>query len=129
MKELHWTDEFSTGIELVDLQHRYFIETINRVAASLSSTSAAEERSRLLLELRKYAEFHFISEENLAAAVASPELPRHCERHREILEEIDRHIAEVTAGSLSVEEFVVFLVEWFAGHTVYEDQRLFRHLR
>ncbi len=129
MKQLSWSEEFATGVELVDLQHRYFIETINRVATTLASTRDPKARARLLLELRKYAEFHFISEENLAESIVSPELQRHRERHGEILEEIDHRIVEVSEGGLAVEEFVAFLVEWFAGHTIYEDQKLFNHLQ
>ncbi|GAB6040848.1 bacteriohemerythrin [Endothiovibrio diazotrophicus] len=126
MKDLHWSDNFATGIEVVDLQHHYFVDTINRVAHALNESERPETRERLLLELVKYAEFHFLSEENVAEAMNAPLLAEHRERHREILAEIGRHVAEVEAGAISVDDFVVFLIEWFAGHTIHEDRRLLR---
>lgn len=100
------------------------MDTINRVNHALKDTDDPETQARLLEELVKYAEFHFISEENVAAGMSSPELARHRERHQEILREIRLHVQQLLDGVYTSDEFVVFLLEWFAGHTIHEDRRL-----
>ena len=64
--ELYWVSEFEVGNEWVDLQHRYFLDLINRIGKSFKKTNDDDYRRKLIIELHKYAEFHFASEENIA---------------------------------------------------------------
>jgi hemerythrin len=63
---LEWESDFETGNEYVDLQHGFFVDLINRVGINFSETDDAAYTEKLISELRKYAEFHFTSEENIA---------------------------------------------------------------
>jgi len=63
--ELEWESNFETGNKNVDLQHRYFVDLINRVGKNFKETDDASYTQNLISELRKYADFHFTSEENI----------------------------------------------------------------
>ena len=124
--ELEWDTNFETGNEIVDSQHRYFVDLINRVEISFAQTDDENYKEKLISELEKYADFHFTSEENIATSLNLLGVSRHHERHRELLEEFNHHADDLHSGAQTVEEFLNFLTDWFIGHTVYEDQKLFK---
>ena len=124
--ELEWESNFETGNDIVDSQHRYFVDLINRVASSFRKSNNDAYKAKLIRELGKYADFHFISEENIATALGLPGASGHHQRHAELLEEFSHRALDLKKGSLSVDEFLDYLTDWFIGHTVYEDQKLFK---
>ena len=97
--ELEWQLDFETGNEYVDLQHRYFVDLINRVGINFRDTDDVVYKEKLISELRKYADFHFTSEENIATPHNLPEdISRHHQRHLELLEEFDHHAEDLDKG-------------------------------
>ena len=126
--DLEWGPEFETGNEYVDLQHRYFVDLINRVGINFRETDDAAYKEKLISELGKYADFHFTSEENIATASKLPGVSAHHHRHQELLGEFKHLAVELKEGKKTVDEFLGFLTDWFIGHTVYEDQKLFRSI-
>ena len=127
--ELEWQVDFETGNDYVDLQHRYFVDLINRVGMNFRETNDAAHKEKLISELRKYADFHFTSEENLAISHNIPAvMSEHHQRHLELLEEFDHHAEDLAKGLKTIDEFIGFLSDWFIGHTIYEDQKLFKRI-
>ena len=124
--EFEWEPDFETGNEYVDLQHRYFVDLINRVGINFRETDDAAYREKLISELRKYADFHFTSEENIATSCNLPDVSSHHQRHLELLEEFNHHAADLNKGSKTLEDFLEFLTDWLIGHTIYEDKKLFK---
>jgi hemerythrin-like metal-binding protein len=124
--ELEWQSDYETGNEFVDLQHRYFLDLINRVGTNFKNTDDAVYRGNLIIELRKYADFHFTSEENIATSFNLPGVSGHHQRHLELLEEFNHHAEDLKKGSKTPDEFLGFLTDWLIGHTIYEDQKLFK---
>jgi hemerythrin-like metal-binding protein len=126
MLTLYWKPDMGTGNEAVDLQHQYFVTLINRIAINLADTRDDAYRMKLLDEIRKYADFHFTSEENIAFACGKiVGLHSHHERHQELLTELHDHTSDLLKGHYTVEEYIQFLHEWFVGHTIREDRLFF----
>ncbi len=127
--ELEWESDFETGNEYVDLQHRYFLDLINRIRNKFKDTNDVAYKGKLINELKKYADFHFTSEENLATSHNLPEdISSHHQRHLELLEEFDHHAEDLDNGLKTIDEFLGFLSDWFIGHTIYEDKKLFKKI-
>ena len=127
--ELEWESDFETGNEYVDLQHRYFLDLINRIRNKFMDTNDVAYKGKLINELKKYADFHFTSEENLATSHNLPEdISSHHQRHLELLEEFDHHAEDLDNGLKTIDEFLGFLSDWFIGHTIYEDKKLFEKI-
>ena len=124
--ELELQIDFETWNEYVDLQHRYFVDLINRVGINFRETNDAAYKEKLISELRKYADFHFTSEENIATSCNLSGVGSHHQRHSELLEEFNHHAEDLKKGLTTVDEFLGFLTDWFVGHTIYEDQKLFK---
>lgn len=124
--EFEWQSDFETGNEFVDLQHRYFIDLIDRVGTNFKNTDDVAYKEKLINELRKYADFHFTSEENIATSCNLPGVSSHHQRHLELLEEFNHHAADLNKGSKTPDDFLEFLTDWLIGHTIYEDKKLFK---
>jgi hemerythrin len=124
--EFEWESDFETGNEYVDLQHRFFVDLINRVGINFRQADDVAYKEMLINELRKYADFHFTSEENIASSCNLPGVSIHHQRHSELLEEFNHHAEDLSKGLKTVDEFLGFLTDWFTGHTIYEDQKLFK---
>jgi hemerythrin len=123
--KLEWESDFETGNEYVDLQHRFFVDLLNRVGKNFKETDDAAFTEKLISELRKYADFHFTSEENIATSCHVAGVSAHHQRHLELIEEFNHHADDLNKGLLTVDQFLGFLTDWFIGHTIYEDQKLF----
>ena len=125
---LTWSPEFETGNDAVDFQHKYFLDLIRRIHQNLLHVDNPEYQHNLLLELVKYAEFHFLSEENIASAENLPGLDIHKERHQELIRELQKRLDEGKKSTDEYESLIIFVIEWFFGHTYLEDQQLFKGL-
>ena len=124
--EFEWQLDYETGNEYVDLQHRYFLDLIKRVGINFNETNDAVYKEKLIIECRKYADFHFTSEENIATSCNLPGVSGHHQRHIELLEEFNHHAADLNKGLKAADEFLDFLTDWLIGHTIYEDKKLFK---
>jgi hemerythrin len=79
---------------------------------------------RLLTEVRKYAEFHFYSEENIMLDAEYPEYAKHKEEHEVLLANLDYHFHQYRLGASNLDEVVDFMFNWFALHTTGSDKKL-----
>jgi len=115
-----WDSKFLLGIQRIDLEHKIFLELINNFGNSLAKKQDKLVTNRSILEIEKYAEFHFVSEENFMIQINYPEYEKHKLEHFELLEKfnIAKHNDE------SYREFFQFIKEWFVYHTVKEDQNI-----
>ncbi len=124
--ELEWAPEFEIGNEYVDLQHRYFLDLITRIGKSFKKTKDDDHRRRLVLELHKYADFHFTSEENLAITCGLSGVESHHQLHLQLLEDLNQYAENLDKGLKTMDEFLEFITDWFLVHTFHEDRKLFK---
>jgi hemerythrin-like metal-binding protein len=85
---LHWKQDYETGVREIDLQHRFFMDLINRMHEELQGSTDADYRAALFEELSNYARFHFVSEENLMFKFGYPDLDHHRMMHRRLIDEL-----------------------------------------
>ena len=123
--EVYWVSEFEVGNEWVDLQHRYFLDLINRIGKSFKKTNDDDYRRKLIIELHKYAEFHFASEENIAISCGIPGVDDHHQLHIDLLADLNQYAEKLDNGLKTIEEFIEFITVWFLVHTQHEDRKLF----
>lgn len=65
---VQWTEQFATGFDTLDQQHRMLIANINHLEAMLTDLNPTREEAEFLVHLvdflRGYAQSHFRFEEN-----------------------------------------------------------------
>lgn len=121
---LTWSQKYELGHERIDFEHRIFVSLIAAVEDEFAGDNARPRLQRLLNEVLKYAEFHFVSEENMMEDVGYPDLAAHRDAHRALLSTLRDRANEFAGGRLEVPALVDFLFHWFALHTTQEDRKV-----
>ena len=126
---IEWKDEFLTGLDEIDAQHHYFFRLIKQIERFESS--AADQTSLLmkLLELKRYAAFHFASEESLMEAYEFDGLTAHRETHGDLTAQLQTQFELASRSVASLAKLKMFLYTWFAGHTTHDDKIFAIHVK
>ncbi len=119
-----WDGKFETGHERIDSEHRIFLGLIHELSVQSETKPGKERIGRTLREIRKYADFHFTSEENIMEDVGYPDFEEHKRLHQMLMVQLDGAIYDFHHGAQTAEEIVSFLFQWFALHTTREDKRV-----
>lgn len=121
---LVWDHKYELGHARIDAEHRIFLGLITDFQQAAAAGAGADKQWRILKEIVKYAEFHFLSEENIMEEYDYPDRAQHCQRHRLLLAEFEARCFEFRTGDLSAEAIFDLLFQWFALHTSTEDRKL-----
>lgn len=129
---IRWESKYDVGHTRIDFEHRIFLDLINSYRDKLGEETSKEALLRVLNEIVKYAEFHFVSEENIMTECDYPEREEHARLHRQLLADINRKSGEMLTLSMDGIEpimFYSFLVDWFIHHTIEVDKKLADFIR
>lgn len=117
---INWETKYETGIKRVDFEHKIFLELINSFKIAIDNNRPEDELVRIIIEIEKYAVFHFISEENFMNSIEYPEYKNHQIQHFDLLEKFN--LAKFDKQGFP--KFYDFIKEWFINHTIYEDRKI-----
>ena len=119
---LLWRAQFSVGNDLIDSDHQYLLEIINKAEVCLNAANAIE-LSGLLDELSKYAKSHFEREELIARSVGYPKADQLHVSHNRLNDQMSKFRDELgdTWAQASVTAFTTFLRDWLINHVIKED--------
>ncbi|MBN8216409.1 MAG: bacteriohemerythrin [Spirochaetes bacterium] len=120
--DLNWREEYSVGVEEIDDQHKQFLKILRRLYDSLGKLLTGEILLRTLLEVRRYAEYHFVSEENLMLQSKYGARESHAAAHVKLLEDLKQHLKDIETRKENLSDLVKFMMDWFAHHTQTEDK-------
>jgi len=132
MTAMAWVDEFNTGIELVDQQHQWLVDQLNRAAQLLSverRKTTNDDFDVIITDMLSYAKKHFCDEEALITETGLD--TRHIEARRQIhvdfVERMEKLVASKARGKRAalLNEFS----SWLALHILDEDQRMAAEIR
>jgi hemerythrin len=120
-----WDSKYEIGVERIDFEHRIFVGLIKDLHDAVQAGQPRSKLRRIVDEIRLYAAFHFLSEENIMLDNEFPDYVEHREEHQRLLSLLADHAhAFATDESRSGEEIVEFVFEWFALHTTQIDKRI-----
>ncbi|MCU7807512.1 MAG: hemerythrin family protein [Candidatus Thiodiazotropha sp. (ex Semelilucina semeliformis)] len=129
MISIDWDKKFEVGHERIDFEHRVFLDLIRTISAEVDNGSGKERILRLLAEMAKYAEFHFLSEENEMLNVDYPDYEAHKQEHIRLLAKFSDLVTEFRMDVIPLEKIVEYIFSWFALHTTQVDKRLADYIR
>jgi hemerythrin-like metal-binding domain len=119
-----WSKDYEIGHELIDSQHKIFLMIFNKLGQNISTGYTREHMFRVINELKRYAEFHFVSEENLMYESGYPDLNNHQHIHSDILLELNALEVAVSQGYSKPEDIYFFLKGWLFNHILGEDSKI-----
>ncbi len=127
---LQWKDEYATGIDEVDEEHRDLIDVINRLHELLLAEDARMTVPAFFARLLEGVSAHFALEERIMGESRYAELAAHREDHERLLEEI-RDLMEAFGHAEEVDsvDLAMRLEPWFRHHFATHDLRLHSTLK
>lgn len=128
-KSLEWSREFETGNELIDSQHRMLVLLCRKLELAYAGRLEKKVIVGLCQELRKFVDFHFVSEENVMREISYPALYHHANTHWHLLSELDHWIRKVNDGNEPPVSLLQSVSAWLLGHIRGDDARLADYIR
>ncbi|WP_369809692.1 GGDEF domain-containing protein [Vibrio sp. SNU_ST1] len=132
MNLFNWDQHFETGIGVVDEQHQYLVGFINHYGNLLSENNISiDDINIALLDLTRYAEFHFKEEESLMrdCGVYELHIEEHIKVHRVFMQDIYSMQAFILEeDQSSARRLLDFLIHWLAYHILGIDQNMARQM-
>ncbi len=130
MPLLEWKEEYGTGVEDVDDEHRDLIDIINRLHDLLLAKDAKLTVPAFFDNLMRGVSAHFALEERIMDESRYPDRDEHRDDHERLLDEL-RGLKRTFehAETIDSAELALRLEPWFSRHLATYDLRLHRALQ
>jgi len=122
-----WDPRLSVGDDYIDAQHAMLFYLIVQLKEALASNGVLDRLLKILDEVKKYATFHFASEENYMADVDYPDRHEHARIHTRMLVELCGHIRDVETDGQFGHAALRFVENWLNHHVAREDQKFAKY--
>ena len=131
MPLIAWNERFSTGIPIVDDQHKMLFKTVNEFHEGLVAGRAREQLALTLDSLVSYTIEHFKCEEDFMAKHGFQGLPGHKGEHHLLLEEVGAFKVRWSKDPAGVRPMEVarFLGDWLTHHIQVMDFEYAKYLK
>ena len=124
-----FTDEYRTGIEMVDLEHEqlfHIIDKANTLVESYNPEFGYDNVMELLNELKEYTEMHFHDEEEYMESIHYDGLAAQQNAHNAFIEKLG------SINQLQLDEdpenylhdLIDFLTKWLLQHILRMDKQI-----
>jgi hemerythrin len=129
MTYLVWNPAWTTGVDLIDTQHRTLLFSIDNLLLAIHENRQGQQIVELLEFLAGFVGTHFDTEEAYMRATRYPGLATHQAIHVEMRGRFEELVESHRNGTKCVEEDVInFLVTWLDQHIDQEDRRMAVHI-
>lgn len=121
---IHWEKELELGNDLIDTQHRILILLCRKLDIAIKTRETEKTVLSVMLELKKFTEFHFVSEENLMHEIDYPRVDDHTLIHTDLLRQLDMALSKIGHHQEFPEDLLFFLNKWLGYHVIHEDMKI-----
>ncbi len=121
---VEWKDEYSVGIESIDLQHKKLIGLINSLQTAVDYSAGADFEREALDELVDYTKTHFSYEEHLMEDNGYPEFTTHRAEHELMIARVEETLREYQRDQdTAMQNAVDYLRDWLINHINGTDKK------
>lgn len=114
---VQWSDDFSTGVPVIDGQHKLLLSYINKLHRGIMQAEASDLLLEILDALAGYAFTHFNTEEIFFAHSDYPAAKAHIEIHQQFRDKVLLFRESVLEGKSGVDLALLdFLKTWLVEH-------------
>ena len=122
-----WNQNFETGIELIDNQHKELVSILNQLANTIVNDNKVDI-DLAFNKLYAYAEYHFSTEESIWEKYFPDGsfLDSHRSSHASFLPKVNkiRQLDSANSWQEVIEQIIQFLIRWLAFHILDDDKRM-----
>jgi hemerythrin len=127
-QKVYWNEKFSTGDESLDFQHKYIIDTFNKLSDAIADEHEEETVRTILGRLKFYSTWHFEKEEACMDHYKCPAAQANKNAHAAFTQMFNAYHEEyiVTGGSQELAIKVhKSLLDWLTNHILAVDTQLY----
>jgi len=115
--EFQWNERYSTGIQVIDEQHRELFRIVDHLRQSLQQGVSGSAVEAMLQELIHSSERHFATEESYMGKVGYPDLTQHMSEHASMLTSLHELLAKFKESGQTMALMVpTFMEGWLKHH-------------
>ena len=122
-----WDESMSTGVTIIDDQHKMLFNKFNELSSVITEATAREAAGSLLDFLQFYAAWHFKREENCMDEYKCPIAAENKQAHGYFLEKFDQFYTQWQKENMTpklVNDTYTELENWLLQHVAQTDTRL-----
>ena len=122
MTFMPWRDDFSVGLDEVDVQHQWLFDATNRLHSEMNQPSPNRAVIGTILEgLMDYTVNHFVMEEELFERYGYPQAQAHKALHDKFTASILSMLTGFENGVPIENELLEMLKDWLVEHIMKTD--------
>lgn len=123
-----WKDEYSTGIDVIDKQHRQLLKIGSRIMDLADAKEGVDNYDAIvevLQELKEYTVYHFGYEEEIMQRLEYEHYSSHKFEHYFVIKKIQKFEKEDLdeKQSETILKLVEFISDWISNHILQEDMK------
>jgi hemerythrin-like metal-binding protein len=126
---IRWSDKLALGNPLIDTQHRMLMMLTRKLDIAIKTRQSHQTIQRVILEVKKFTEFHFVSEQNLMHEIGFPEVEAHSKLHTGLLIDLQLELSKMSHGAEYPEDMLYTLHEWLVTHIEQEDSKIAAYVK
>ncbi|RLD81011.1 MAG: hypothetical protein DRJ10_06710, partial [Bacteroidetes bacterium] len=120
---LSWNESFSIDLNIIDQQHKKWIDFINILYRSFKNEAPTEEINENISKLLDYTDYHFGFEEKYLEDFNCPKQDEHKELHEKFINTIKMYQYQLADGKHNaVYKLIIFLNSWVLRHIQVDDR-------
>jgi hemerythrin len=114
---VQWKEEYSVGIESIDLQHKKLLGLINSLQTAINYKTGEAFEREALDELVDYTKTHFKFEEDMMEQNSYPDFTTHRAEHERMIARVEEVLSQYQQDQdTAMQNAVDFLQEWLINH-------------
>ena len=124
---ISWNDRLSTGVSLIDSQHKQLLLMTNNLylACRYNNEAARKQFKQTVHDAVAYVKYHFSTEEQIMEKAAYASMGAHKKQHADFVQEVLDNVRAFENGKPFVPvQFAYFLRDWILSHIAITDSRL-----
>ena len=119
---IEWTDQYATGIPLIDAQHQEIFRMVAEFHDAVKAGNGPGQIGRVLRFLSNYTRAHFHDEEAMLRAHDYGFFAQHKAEHDALVGQLNAWLEAGTRGEVAVHlQVAAHLGEWLRKHIVQSD--------
>ena len=125
-----WTNEYSVGVEEIDLQHKKLFRLIAELSSCLEQKESETMAEEITVRVIDYVVYHFSTEEKYLVKLANrSDFQSHHQQHDLFARKVLLYQAAAVDDSESTaREALSFLTRWLREHILFLDKKHFADL-
>jgi hemerythrin len=118
MTKFIWLEEYRTGDDTIDRQHKYLFDLANQIIDPLNDIQKTYHN---FLTLNHYITEHFKVEESLMKQCGDPDYHEHVKEHNAFAQKLPEISMSIISGAISLAKVTDFINRWYFEHFLEKD--------